>query len=318
MARLDTHWSRAGEAGTFLGMKLMLLAYRIFGRIGFRFFLYPVMVYYYLVRKEARLASKQYLERIQPFLQKDQKRSLSSFQHFITFGELLLDKFLAWMGKIRREDVVFETKTLLNNINNGGYERGGIIIVSHLGNTEICNALAYQLPNIRLSLLVYTQHAEKYNSLVKKDNKNARIDILQVTEVSPVTAMLLSDRINNGEYIIISGDRTPVSGKGRVSEVTFLGHTAPMPQGAFLIASLLECPVYLLFCLKQKKQYHIYVELFSERLKFLRKKRHIEISKVVQDYAKRLEYFCIKAPLQWLNFFPFWNDNLEENFEGRK
>lgn len=304
MAEANRHWSKASEAGSLFGMKILLFVYQVFGRSGFRVILYPVITYYYLTRKEARLASKEYIQNIKPFIQ-DTNKKLSSFQHFIVFGELLLDKFLAWMGKIDRDDVVFETVELLEMINNGHAKKGGIILVSHLGNSDVCNALAYQLPNIRLTVLVYTQHAEKYNSLIKKSDIS-RIEILQVTDISPVTAMLLSERVDDGEYIVISGDRTPPDGRGRVSEVTFLNKQALMPQGAFIIASLLNCPIYLMFCLKHKTKYHIYVELFKKQLNFNRQQRNREINQVVQDYTRRLESYCFKAPLQWFNFFPFW------------
>lgn len=305
---LETHWSRASEAGTLLSMRIMLLVYRLLGRWGFRIILFPVMSYFYLTRSEARRASKQYLQHLQLFLAPDQANRLSSFKHFLMFGEILLDKFLVWMGHIRQQDVVFENPDVIDNIDS--MSKGGIIIVSHLGNTEICSALAHQKPNIRLTLLVYTKHAEKFNSLMKKVNSSACIEMLQVTEMSPATAMILSERINAGELIVIAGDRTPVTGHERVSKVSFLGGMAPMPQGAFILAGLLKCPVYLMFSLKLSGKYHIYVELFSEKIAFHRKQRNQIINKAVQCYANRLEHYCMKAPLQWFNFFPFWCGSL--------
>lgn len=305
MAKPARHWSKAKESGTLLGMKSLLLTYRIFGRVGFKIILAPVMGYYYLTARVAREASKQYLQLLRPFMDEKQADSLTSFKHFLMFGEMMLDKFLIWMGKINKEEVVFETPSVFNSID--GKKKGGIIIVSHLGNVEVCNALGQQLSDIRLTVLVNTQHAEKFNALMKKLNSSPRIKMLQVTDMSPATAMVLSERLDAGEFIVIAGDRTPMNeGKGRVSNVNFLGKIAPMPQGAFILASLLKCPVYLMFCLKQQAQYHIYVELFSEQLILPRKQRDQAITEIVQTYASRLETYCIKAPLQWFNFFPFW------------
>ncbi|OMH31685.1 lipid A biosynthesis acyltransferase [Motiliproteus sp. MSK22-1] len=307
MDNTNNHWSKASEAGTILGMRILLTVYRIFGQRGFRVFLVPVMAYYYLTRKEARKASKQYLSMVTPFIPPASRVSLSSFKHFMMFGEILLDKFLAWMGHFGKNEVVFETPTVFNKI--GSDDKGGIIIVSHLGNAEICSALTNQLPDIRLTALVHTQHADKFNTLIKKVNSRACVEMLQVTEISPATAMILSERIEAGEYIIIAGDRTPVTGQNRVSKATFLGGTAPMPQGAFILAALLKCPVYLMFCLKQQTRYHIYIELLTEQLKFPRRERSQAINSAVQDYTDRLEHYCIKAPLQWFNFYPFWTED---------
>lgn len=299
------HWSKVGEAGTVMGMKSLLLVYQLAGRWGFRLILLPVMCYYYLSQPRARKASQEYLARMQHTLD-SQQRQPHSFFHFMSFGETLLDKFLVWMGKIKREDVVFHKPDLFQQVDD--QQRGAVIVVSHLGNTEVCSALAHQLPDTKLTILVYTQHAEKFNALMKRFNNSQCIELLQVTEVGPATAMMLSERIEAGELVVIAGDRTPVTGHSRISQVNFLGHPAPMPQGAFILASLLKCPVYLMFCLKQQGKYHIYLELFAEKIRFARKEREQAINKVVQDYAMRLEHYCLKAPLQWFNFFPFWQN----------
>jgi len=301
------HWSKAKESGSILGIRVLLWIHRIFGYLGFRVILLPVMGYYYLNNKVARDASKQYLNFLAPYLTPEQRRSLSSFKHFFMFGEMMLDKFLAWGGNFNRDNVVFETGQLVKQLDRS--KKGGIIIVSHLGNTEVSNALGQQLPNIKLTLLVSTLHAEKFNSLMKNVSSSPNIKILQVDDISPATAMMLSERIDQGEFIVIAGDRTPNNeSQARVSIVDFLGHNAALPQGAFILASLLKCPVYLMFCLKQQSIYHIYVELFSECLIIPRKNRAQNIHDTVQSYAARLEYYCKKAPLQWFNFFPFWKE----------
>ena len=216
------------------------------------------------------------------------------------------------MGRIRKEDIVFENPSVIDNIDS--HKKGGIIIISHLGNVEISSAIAHQKPGIRLTILVYTRHAEKFNSLMKKVNASARIELLQVTDMSPAIAMVLSERVEAGEYIVIAGDRTPVTGNERVSMVSFLGRRHRCHR-VHLSGSSIEVPVYIMFCLKLDDKYHIYVEQFSEQLTFNRKQREQLIDEAVQQYAHKLERYCLKAPLQWFNFFPFWRDGtaLENN-----
>jgi predicted LPLAT superfamily acyltransferase len=304
MAESAKHWSGIAEAGSLLGMKTLLLAYRIFGRWGFRLILLPVMSYYYLTRKPARAASREYLEHLTASTPTLASTELTPFRHFWSFSEILLDKLLVWMGHIKREDVIFEEPERFRELDAS--VRGGVIVVSHLGNTEVCSAIAHQLPDIRVTMLVYTRHAEKFNSLMQKTGSQAAVNMMQVTEMSPATAMILSERIEAGEYIVIAGDRTPVGGQGRTSVVNFLGAPAAMPQGAFILASLLRCPVYLMFCLKREQRYHIYLEKFADHLVFERRRRCEQLNEAVQHYADRLGYYCRLAPLQWFNFFPFW------------
>jgi predicted LPLAT superfamily acyltransferase len=306
VAETPMHWSRISESGMLIGMKLLLQVYRIFGRRGFSICLFPIMCYYYLIRKEARQASRQYLHKIKPLLPPEQRASLTPLRHLLMFGEILLDKLLGWMGQITMEDVVFESPDTIRQIDIS--RKGGIIVVSHLGNFEICNALANKVPDLRLTVLVYTRHAKKFNTLLKNVASGDDVEILQVTDMSPATVMMFAQRISSGGYIVIAGDRTPATGQGRVSTVEFLGDLAPLPQGPFILAGLLKCPVYLMFCLKQQTKYHIYAELFKEDLKFDdRKARQQNLQTTVQEYAARLEYYCTKAPLQWFNFFPFWS-----------
>jgi len=301
------HWSRIGESGAVIGMKFLLLVYRLTGRGGFRLFLFPVMVYYYLFRPNARRASQNYLERIRPLLSPEQRVGLSSFRHFVMFGEILLDKILVWMGRIRREDVLFTAPDVMHDIEVN--RRGGIIVVSHLGNFEICNAFAQHIPHMRLTILVYTRHAKKFNAVLSGVSADAEIDILQVNDLSPATVMLFAERVRNGGYIVIAGDRTPITGQDRVSEVNFLGGVAAFPQGPFILAGLLRCPVYLLFCVKQQTQYHVHFEKFSDQIEFHPRKLRAQIlDSAVQSFADRVQHYCLQAPLQWFNFFPFWRD----------
>jgi predicted LPLAT superfamily acyltransferase len=95
-------------------------------------------------------------------------------------------------------------------------------------------------------------------------------------------------------------------------EVEFLGKTAKFPQGPFILSGLLECPVYLIFCLRDANGcYRIYLEKFSDSLKVKRKGREAALNGIVTSYAARLEHYCGLAPLQWTNFYDFWNEDHE-------
>ena len=132
------------------------------------------------------------------------------------------------------------------------------------------------------------------------------MNLIQVTEINATTAMLLQDKIDAGELVVIAADRTPVTGRNRVAKAYFLGKTALFPQGPFILASLLKCPVYTLFCLKQHGKQMIYFEHFSDGLSFPRKQRDAMIMRCAQDYADRLQRYCLQEPLQWFNFYDFW------------
>ena len=51
--------------------------------------------------------------------------------------------------------------------------------------------------------------------------------------------MELNRRIEDGEWIAIAADRVACP-RRETADINFLGHTAPMPQGAWLLASLFK------------------------------------------------------------------------------
>jgi predicted LPLAT superfamily acyltransferase len=93
---------------------------------------------------------------------------------------------------------------------------------------------------------------------------------------------------------------------GRCVTVDFLGHPAPFPQGPWLMAGLLRCPVNLISCLKVDGRYRIHLERFIEAPSWQRGQRDEAIRNWVQGYAERLARCCLEAPLQWFNFYPYW------------
>lgn len=311
--RQSTHWSQLEERGTVLGMRFLLRIHRLFGGTILQVFLYPVVSYYWLTHRSGRQASRSYLSRVAKFTpaSKVDGGLFCSYRHFISFANALIDKLAAWSGALSLADVEYHGREqVLAEIQKG---RGVVLLGSHLGNLEVCRVIAHLNQDIRINVLVHTKHAEKFNRLLNQSNDKSRLNLIQVTEVTAATAILLSDKIDNSEIVIIAADRTPVNPAPRVAKVDFLGAPALFPQGPFILASLLKCPVYTVFCLKQQGKQVIYFDYFSNVLKFPRKNREQAMQQTIQYYAERLQDYCLQEPLQWFNFFDFWR--MENNGE---
>ena len=84
-----------------------------------------------------------------------------------------------------------------------------------------------------------------------------------------------------------------------------MGQPAPFPQGPFILASILRCPVDLLFALRQQGKLHIHCEPFAEVL-LPRAERQQALQQTIDRYAERLEHYALQSPLDWFNFFDFW------------
>ncbi len=300
------HWTQIQERGVIWGMWLLLRIYLLFGRTVLQLFLYPVVIYYWLINRQARQASQDYLNRLAVFAPslKLSGSFFCSYRHFLSFANAIIDKLAAWSGSLSRTDVQYYGRNeVIAEIRKG---QGVVLLGSHLGNLEVCRVIADFDKTIRINVLLHNKHSIKFNQLLKQTNDNSQLNLIQVTEITAATSMLLKDKIDGGELVIIAADRTLASNRQRATKVTFLGAEALIPQGPFILAALLKCPVYTVFCLKQQGKHVIYFDPFSDCLKFPRKTREQAMQQIIQRYAERLQAYCLKEPLQWFNFFDFW------------
>ncbi|GAD32011.1 conserved hypothetical protein [Photobacterium leiognathi lrivu.4.1] len=314
------HWSSHAERGTILGIKTLLAVYSLLGRKAFNILLKVVMGYYYLTGKKVRKASEDYLEQLESYASDNQlalPAKLNSYDHLLSFGHTMLDKLVAWQGDYSENNLTIHGDEHFNEL--AKRQQGIVVLGSHLGNLELCRALSSRHPDIKINALVFTEHAERFNAVLKAINPDSDLNLIQVNELGADTAIMLQQKVEQGEWVVIVGDRTSVTKEQRVVWADFLGKPAPFPQGPFILASVLKVPVYTLFGLRDDSQatphFDVYFEPFSEQLILPRKTRETALQETVQQYASRLESYTIKAPLQWYNFFNFWqlsgknNDN---------
>ncbi|MDR2874718.1 MAG: acyltransferase [Methylobacillus sp.] len=301
------HWAQIREVTSVLGIRFLFQVNYFFGKLPFRIVMYPILIWHLLRKSEARLASKNYLRRVKnmqhPALPDPGMTAV--FRHFVAFSENLLDTLRVWNGLIRTEDVMFfGEKPLVELIDKG---TGCLLICAHFGNLELCKLLSGKRPGLKITMLVHTRHAEKFNALLKEVNVQSSLNLMQVTEITPATAILLAEKVRQGEFVVIAGDRIPVSDHPRVTTVPFLGENAPFPVGPWILANLLQCPVYLIFSIPAEKGYEIHFEFFHGVIRMSRRERNAICAELAAAYARRLEHYCLKTPLQWFNFYDFWH-----------
>ena len=297
------HWSQHKERGSEWGMRFCVWCYRALGKQVLYALLYPIIGWFFLFASSARHESQRYLQRV---LDRTPTPT-DSFHHFMAFGRATVDKLSAWSGELQRSDVEFSNRDQL--VQQAASGKGAVILTSHLGNVDMCRALVASVPGIHLNVLLFTHHAESINRVMRRLNPDAGMEIIQVSDVGPDTAIMLHDKVQRGEFVVIAADRTSPTSLHRASAADFLGHPALFPHGPFILAALLECPVYLLFALQTGQRYEIFLESFAGQLTFPRRQRETLLAEAIRRYAERLEHYCRLAPLQWFNFFNFWHGN---------
>ncbi|MCC4833467.1 glycosyltransferase family 2 protein [Shewanella sp. 10N.7] len=305
----NKHWSSMGERGSYWGIKLIADSYRLGGHWLCRAIMYPVICYFFLTGVTARNASMDFLRRVK--LKHPQHEQLSdpvtwrdSLKHFFAFGNAALDRIDAWCDRIKLAQVDFPDRHILADQVESG--QGAVLLVSHLGNLELCRAISIHQQQVKVNVMVLTSHAENFNNVLKQLNPNSGLNLIQVNELGPSTAMLLQDKIAAGELVVIAADRTSSDTAGRVFYHDFIDQKAAFPQGPFILAGLLDCPVYTMFCLQEQGRYRVHVEHLSDSLKGPRAGRTERLDDAACEYSRRLEHFATSQPLQWFNFYDFW------------
>ena len=301
-------WSEIGESGFLWGMRFLFWVYRAGGYLAFRVILQPVLVYYFLTHRLARRASMDYLQRLNRFCDgqiQPQATWWNAYRHFNAFAGSTLDRLGVWANTRILDRISFPSRPLLlGQIASG---RGAVLMGAHLGNMEICRGLSTRNPDLKLNILVHTGNADMFNKLLREVVGETAITLIEVAELSPATAIRLRDCIERGEFVAILADRLPPGGGARSRPIRFLGDEAEFPDGPFVLASLLKCPVYTLFCTRAGDGYDIRCRKLADSIELPRRDRDRALATYMQQYVAALEENVCRYPLQWFNFYPFWD-----------
>jgi len=303
--RRPRHWSNLAERGAYAGLRVLAAAYQLLGTRGCLALMAPVVLYFHLTGAAQRRASHKFLERA--FAAKGAARrpgSGATLRHSFSFARKALETFAAWTGQAM-ELAIDDRSTLDQALSN---LQGGLIIVSHWGNVELSRALIDPALRSRFTILVHTKNAAHYARLLARFQPDAAIDTIEVSEFDPATIEILRARVASGGWIAIAGDRTPLGGPRRTVRVPFLGALAPFPQGPYILAHVLECPTFLLFCARERGRHRLSFLRFADRISLPRGQRDAALATWAGRFARRLEAVCLIDPFQWYNFFDFWGD----------
>ncbi|HVZ99889.1 MAG TPA: hypothetical protein VG841_06200 [Caulobacterales bacterium] len=298
------HWTELEERGADWGPSLMAFIYRTLGRTMCRVVMAPVILFFYVMGTRQRRASLDYLRRAWAAQGRtDRPGHWHALRHFFAFGDCLIDKYAAWLGHIVRADV--------DGTDSAGFEelrrdpRGIAVITAHFGAIEIVRAIATRDHRRRVTIVIHTKHARRYNDLLKRFAPESQVSLVEATDFGVGAAVELAAAVERGEWVVIMGDRMPASRNGRTLTAEFLGAPAAFPQGPFILASALRAPTYMLFCYKAGAKYRVHLSPLS-RLEGSRRNRMAELGGLIERYARTLEELVKVAPYQWFNFYEFW------------
>lgn len=300
-------WAASGEAGHYRGLRFFAFVHHHFGFAAFRFFLYPVMAYFFLRRRQERHAVLGFLERLRRFSPTALPAGTNThlaYRLFLNFGDSLLMKLVGWSEPSDPRSLAVENSEVLAQAVGSG--EGCLVVASHFGNLEYARSIAHRHPGLVINVLLHDAHARNFARLMQQESPASRMNLLQVTDIDVAMALQLKAMIARGEWVVIAGDRIPVTPGSRTSAAPFLGAPALFPVGPWVLASVLRCPVYLLHCFPAEGRFILRMDRFADRLEMPRQGRADWFGAQTAAYASALQAQVLRAPLQWFNFYDFW------------
>ena len=307
-----THWSRAAERGSMLGLRITVACYRWFGKPISLVLVHAIVAYFFLTGAKQRKASLAYLRRVAS--SPEGARALgrepgiwASFLHFRAFALSIFDRLVLWFG--RERDLRFEVFGREHYDRLLGPTRGAIVIGAHLGSFDALRALA-ERDRRTVNVLMYTEHAPRINAVFRALSPDVQLRVIQVEPDSMSTVLQIRACIERGELVAMLGDRVEPADRGRTQSVTLLGGRIELPEAPYLLAGLLDCPLFFMVALRAPgPRYRVFAEVLAERVDFGRGERDKRIRELAAAYTGRLEHYLLQAPYQWFNFYDVWADS---------
>ena len=308
-------WSQQKERGSLFWVRFGFGLLNLIGYLPASLLLRFVIGYFFLTGRESRRASLQYLTHLRRWGSTCGFSSLpsanwwQSFRHHLDFGFNVLDRMYFWQDRIHRYHFTWEGDRYLK----AERERGALLIGAHIGSFDAARALSTER-KIKVNVVMYRAHAQKLNRVLNARGPSADLNVIELDSDDIDKIFELQQRIEAGEFVAILADRIPPFGKPRTCRVPFLGGSADLPQNAWILASLLKCPVYLSAGVRTGwRRYHVMVEPMTDCVLLPRREREAAVREYVAAYAQWMESLCLKYPFQWFNFFPYWSNADEKS-----
>lgn len=225
------------------------------------------------------------------------KTKLSIYENFNLLGRGIIDKIVLMSHMPNPFSVNHEGKLNLDRMVEAG--TGGLLISAHVGNWEGAGHLLKRLKT-KINIVMYDGEAEqikKYLEGIRERSFNVIVikdDISHIYEIKEAVA--------RNEFVCIHADRFLEGNKTITGKL--LGADAKFPIGPFILATTFELPVSFVYALKEgPKHFHFYASPGK-----VYPKGRAGIPLILEDYLRKTETMIKAYPLQWHNYFPFWDE----------
>ena len=299
LASPTAHWSGSGQLrGGRRGIWFFITALRVLGLRVTYALLVPPAIYFSFVSPDVR-ATMDYHRRVFGPLPWWKRRWLV-FRHFLSFGRTLIDRVAILAGNQRHFSFSFDGEHHLRDAVAEG--RGVLLLTAHLGNWEAGGHLLSRL-DVPINVTGFDNESPEIRALLTQASQ-ARFRLVPLTG-SPTDAVVLAAAMRRGEVVAMLGDRsygTPSA------PIPFLEGVASFPIGAYVLAAIAGAPLVHVFNLREPGGHYRFFAFPPQRpQRPPHPQRDAYLRECATRFARDLESILKRDPLQWYNFYPFWD-----------
>lgn len=294
------NWYQQSEkgAGSFR-LNLLFLVYKIFGIRFIKVWVWLIAGIIGLSTKSAKRFSQQYKHVLNNYQisHKMQISHFSAIKHIRVFADSLVDKMVAMCDK--RNRITFAPK---NNTDWREFQKliknnqGIFLICSHIGNIE---ALAAFPDSKGLKIHAFQQVNQNgiFHKFISQHSVRTNTIIHPVEDMDIGTASEMFDVLNNGDLVMMAGDRVSATNPNKTIPVRVLGQNCNLPIGVFKFAKSMGHPIFAITLLNTGlEKYTLIVKKLDTK----------SADAMANEFANFLEQNTLIAPTQWFNFYSFF------------
>lgn len=306
---VGSSWRQRPEGGGAFAIGLILAIARWGGRSVSRLLLYPITLYFLIIRGPERRASRAYLTRVL----RRPATLMEVAKHIHCFAATILDRVFMLSGRFDEFELQIKGLEDLHAQMDEG--RGVLLFGSHHGSFEVLRVLSLRRPDVKVRVVMDRGQNASITRMLDTLCPEIAATVIDARQEGSNIALEILNAINDGALVTLLVDRSREEATGQ--PVRFMDADACFPTAPFLLAAALKVPVVLCFGLyRGGRRYDLHFESFAESLAIPRKDRAEGLRLLQQRYADRLQHYVTLAPYNWFNFYDFWTVSAPATKQG--
>lgn len=219
------------------------------------------------------------------------------YRSYYKFGQTIIDKIAISSGLRNKFTYEFDGIENLKELLKKG--EGGVLISAHVGNFEVAEFFFREIDlKSQINIVTIDNERNEIKEYLESVTDKPKAKFIYIKEdLSHIFE--INSALSKNELVCFTGDRYFENTKFLTQNL--LNKEAKFPAGPFSIASRLRVPVAFVYVMKEtSKHYHLYTRMATAKQR--------DAQGLLKNYTESIEYILKKYPLQWFNYFDFWDD----------